>query len=226
LQKSLRFENWRFLQLTIFLILFWILFPILGDKFLIQVLLQLLVLNAVLVSVSATKRGSRIKRNLWIIWGIGLAASAIALLPVTPEIHTIGLHVESVFHLILLIICIAIILSTVFKSNRVTLDSIFAAFVAYLLFAFSFALLYRIIILWNPESFKGVIGSPPRMGEMAYFSLVTIATLGYGDIIPVSNTARMISVLEAVLGQFYVAVIIAVLVGTYISQRFEPETQK
>jgi Ion channel len=204
---------------------FWILFPLLGDKLLVQILFQILVLNSVLVSLSATAKGSRIKTILWIIWGIGMLGSIMGLLPVAPEIRTAGLYLESILHFILLIICIAIILSTVFGSHRVTVDAIFAAFVAYLLMAFSFALIYRMMILWNPESFTGAISKPLQMGDMAYFSLVTIATLGYGDIIPASNTARMISVLEAVLGQFYVAVIIAVLVGTYISQRFESQEQ-
>ncbi len=226
MQKLLRFENWRFLQLTIFLVALWILFPLLGDKLLVQILSQIFVLNSVLVSLSATAKGSRIKTLLWIIWAIGMLGSIIALLPITPEIRAAALYVESIFHFILLIICVAIILSTVFTSHRVTVDAIFAAFVAYLLLAFSFALIYRMMILWNPENFTGAITRPLKMGDMAYFSLVTIATLGYGDIIPASNTARMISVLEAVLGQFYVAVIIAVLVGTYISQRFEPQQQK
>lgn len=192
----------------------------------VQIFLQILVLNSVIVSLSTTAKGSKIKTILWIVWGIGMLGSIIALLPVTPKTRTAGLHVESIFHFTLLIICIVIILSTIFRSHRVTLDAIFAAFVAYLLLAFSFALIYRMMILWNPESFTGAISKPFHMGDLAYFSLVTIATLGYGDIIPASNTARMISVLEAVLGQFYVAVIIAVLVGTYISQRLEPQESK
>jgi Ion channel len=225
LKSAYRFENWRFLQLTVYLVVFWIFFPLLGEKWLAQILVQLFVLNSILVSASATGESSQLKKLLWIIWGIGMIASLIGLFGVPPEIHTVLIYVENIFRLISLLICIAIILSTVFRSHRITVDAIFGAFVAYLLLAFSFGLVYRMLIFWNPESFKG-INNPPRIGDLAYFSLVTIATLGYGDIIPSSHTARMISVFEAVLGQFYVAVIVAVVVGTYISQRFEATVQK
>ena len=50
---------------------------------------------------------------------------------------------------------------------------------------------------------------------MTYFSLVTLATVGYGDILPRSDTARMVAMIEAVVGQFYVAVIVAIFVGMY-----------
>jgi voltage-gated potassium channel Kch len=54
---------------------------------------------------------------------------------------------------------------------------------------------------------------------MTYFSLVTLATVGYGDILPVTSTARMLAMIQAVTGQFYIAVVVAIFVGTYASQR-------
>jgi len=48
---------------------------------------------------------------------------------------------------------------------------------------------------------------------------VTLATVGYGDILPVTTTARMLAMIEAVVGQFYVAVVVAIFVGKYSSQR-------
>ncbi|MEM7717215.1 MAG: potassium channel family protein [Cyanobacteria bacterium P01_A01_bin.68] len=52
-----------------------------------------------------------------------------------------------------------------------------------------------------------------------YFSFTTLTTLGYGDIIPVSPLAKMLTNLEAIIGQLYPAILIAILVGGYISQR-------
>jgi uncharacterized membrane protein len=62
---------------------------------------------------------------------------------------------------------------------------------------------------------------PPHLLQLdlLYFSFVTLATVGYGDILPTSETARMLAMIEAVVGQFYVAVIVAVFVGMYSSQR-------
>jgi hypothetical protein len=52
-----------------------------------------------------------------------------------------------------------------------------------------------------------------------YYSFTTLTTLGYGDIRPVTHAARMLSTGEALIGQLYVAILIARLVGSHISQR-------
>ena len=54
--------------------------------------------------------------------------------------------------------------------------------------------------------------------DLLYFSLVTIVTLGYGDIVPVTPLARMVTAFEGVVGQFYVAAVVAMLVGRFIAQ--------
>ena len=62
---------------------------------------------------------------------------------------------------------------------------------------------------------------PPQLlqSNLLYFSLITLATVGYGDILPVSETARTLAVIEATVGQFYIAVVVAVFVGMYATQR-------
>ena len=55
--------------------------------------------------------------------------------------------------------------------------------------------------------------------EWLYFSFVTMTTLGYGDIAPVSAIARVLAYMQAVFGQFYIAILVAGLVGAYISRR-------
>ena len=55
---------------------------------------------------------------------------------------------------------------------------------------------------------------------MLYFSLVTLATLGYGDILPSSPLTQMLAVVEAVIGQFFMAVLVAWLVGMFIADNF------
>jgi voltage-gated potassium channel len=219
--KISNFEHWRFLQLTVFLLIFWIVFPLLGQKLFVQILTQLFVLNSILVVLSTEKKAAGLKKIVWTLWIIGLIASLSVLFPIQPELKMLGLELESIFHFMVLMICIGIILSTVFRSKRITLDGIFAAFVAYLLLAFAFGLIYNFLIIRSPDSFKGAISTNNHFGDVIYFSLVTIATLGYGDIVPATNAARTIATIEAVIGQFYVAVIVAVLVGLFISQRME-----
>ena len=59
--------------------------------------------------------------------------------------------------------------------------------------------------------------------EMLYFSLVALATLGYGDILPTSPFTQMLAVLEEVIGQFFMAVLVAWLVGMFIYDNFAGE---
>jgi len=98
---------------------------------------------------------------------------------------------------------------------------------AYLLIALIFAQIYALLMIWEPASFKfpsSVVMDSDNIirSDLVYFSLVTIATLGYGDIVPQMGLAKMLVVVEAVVGQFYVAVLVAWLVGMLISQSLRP----
>jgi uncharacterized membrane protein len=73
----------------------------------------------------------------------------------------------------------------------------------------------------SPASFQG-LSEPLSQGwsiDWLYFSFVTMTALGYGDITPVSATARTLAYLQAVFGQFYIAIFVAGLVSAYISER-------
>lgn len=59
------------------------------------------------------------------------------------------------------------------------------------------------------------------ISEFIYFSNVTLTTLGYGDVVPLSRPAKMLAVMQAMLGQLYVAIVIARMVGLQVSQRRE-----
>jgi voltage-gated potassium channel len=94
-----------------------------------------------------------------------------------------------------------------------------------LLIAFSFAALYSLVFYLDSQSFRLPewieAGSAEVLRtEMIYFSLVTLATLGYGDILPSSPFTQMLAVLEAVIGQFFMAVLVAWLVGMFIYDNF------
>ena len=80
------------------------------------------------------------------------------------------------------------------------------------------------LIGWNPQSFALPVPASERTPhllhiDMVYYSLITQCSVGYGDILPRSDAARMIAVIQAVVGQFYMAVVVAVFVGMYATQR-------
>jgi len=113
------------------------------------------------------------------------------------------------------------ILGYVLRSGRVTTDKIFAAICVYLLIGFAWTFAYALLEEIAPGSFAAV----PEMGRndyvarvlrLRYFSFVTLTTVGYGDILPRSPAARTMAVLEAVMGQIYLAVLVARLVGLHI----------
>ena len=116
-----------------------------------------------------------------------------------------------------------IIISQLFQRRDVTVDTILSAVVTYLLVAVAFAIAFEVIELRSPGSFSGLPISPGNdraelQSSIMYFSLDCITTMGFGDMVPVSNVARPLVVLEGVFGQFYLAVMIARLVGLHIAR--------
>jgi uncharacterized Tic20 family protein len=100
---------------------------------------------------------------------------------------------------------------------------VLAVLAAYLLLALLFTQIYLCLITWGPASFSLPVDAAGRpahqlQADLTYFSLVTLATVGYGDVLPVTNTARMLAMFQAVVGQFYVAVVVALFVGMYSAQ--------
>ncbi len=112
-----------------------------------------------------------------------------------------------------------------FEKDEVTLDMVCAALCLYLLIGLIWAFIYHLIEIFQPGSFDLALDDAPTLsnrdltGEFSYYSYVTLSTLGYGDITPLSRLARAWSTLEAVIGQFYMAVVLARIVGLYINTR-------
>lgn len=103
------------------------------------------------------------------------------------------------------------------RRHNVDHDVIWAAVSAYLLLGLVWGYGYDFIQISNPEAFRGSVPGLNR-DDFFYFSYVTLATLGYGDIVPITRAARSVTVLEALTGQLYLAILIARLVGAYASQ--------
>jgi hypothetical protein len=114
---------------------------------------------------------------------------------------------------------VIIILSFIFGEQEVTINVIHGAIVVYLLIAIMWAFIYSVLEIIQPGSFA--IGEGQiEVGRLLfiYYSFVTITTLGYGDITPVTAPANSFAILEAVTGQIYLVVLVARLVGMHIAQ--------
>jgi hypothetical protein len=156
--------------------------------------------------------------RLWLLTGRALAALAITLAiagAVWPDrsLQTATWLVAILFFLM----SIHLGLQGVLAKGRITSNHLFGAMSVYLLLGVTWALVFGTVYHFAPRSFEGLsTGSP---SEFLYFSFVTLATLGYGDIAPIHPIARTIVYLEAVVGQLYVAVLIASLVSRHVANR-------
>ena len=109
------------------------------------------------------------------------------------------------------------------KHREVTGETIAMSISIYLLLGLTWGILYIVIFQRNPESFS--FGATPQLlpGQQhgfpvfIYFSLTTLSTLGFGDILPVTLQARYAAVAEGITGQFYLAILVARLVGMQMS---------
>ena len=119
----------------------------------------------------------------------------------------------------------ALIVRSLFSADALTFDSVLGAVYGYLFLGLGWAVLYSLVEGFRPGSFeispKLVTGGEvarPLPHVLTYFSFVTLTTVGYGDISPVSPATRTLAWMEAITGQFYLAVIVAGLVSVLVAK--------
>jgi hypothetical protein len=136
--------------------------------------------------------------------------------PVNNTVLTIGY----ICGLIVFAFAVISILVYVFSEQVVTRQTISAAVGVYLLLALMWTFIYRLLENLYPGSFA-IAHSKLLNAEnlYLYFSLVTITTLGYGDITPIGGQVLSMAVLEAITGQIYLVVVVAWFVGMYVSRK-------
>jgi len=186
------------------------------------------VINTLLVADSNNPNARELR---WIGWSLAIVAgvsNVLEELHLSEALTFATKYVAITSHAVLFLFCAASILGIVFRMRRITLDGILASVVVYELIGLVFAQIYTLARLINPVSLQ----MPPSVAantenfqvEMIYYSFVTLATLGYGDIVPDTNVTRSVAIVEAVIGQFYVAVVVALLVSAFVAQRMQDQT--
>jgi hypothetical protein len=185
--------------------------PFLRFRLLISLLLTFLLLSAV-YAVSEQKKIALIATALAVPWWLLQWTSHIVENP--------ALHIAtSLLQIIFLSYVIVNSIRFLARSREVDFNIVISSIVGYLLLALVWAEVYTIMEIVSPGSFNfAVIPTAAEEYRFIYFSFVTITTLGYGDILPATNLARAVSMLEAFIGQVYLVVLVAKLVGTHIAQ--------
>jgi voltage-gated potassium channel len=123
--------------------------------------------------------------------------------------------------LISLLYCCFVLCRALLLADEVSGNEIAGSLSLYLLLGFVWSYAYVLLELFRPDSFDlGLVGRPVG-SRLVYFSFVTLTTLGYGDITPLTPFARMLTILEAISGQLYVAVVVSYLLSIHIDQRLK-----
>jgi hypothetical protein len=121
-------------------------------------------------------------------------------------------------YFIVLILFLRRLLKQLFKTGKVTADSIKGGICIYFLLGILWGIVYRSVYHLVPGSFAVAGDMCPNL---FYFSFVTLASVGYGDIVPATRLVQMLAVLEAVTGQMFLAVYIARLLGMHMAHEMK-----
>lgn len=181
-----------------------------SDHFPLFPLIMLIVLvSAIRTSIPRSKVFSALLAIAILNFMISLT---IYFLPEDIRLIDILIFINSSIGCLFFIITIYVLSRQLFRVHYVTADTIKGGICAYLLIGFLWAMFFGLLMNIKPDSF---IYSGDKM-RYVYFSFTTLTTLGYGDIVPAGRTAAILTNSEAIIGQLYLAIFVARLVGLYI----------
>ena len=163
----------------------------------------------------------------WILWlAIVLGFGAVSGLAVE---HATGVDAAriaaDVLGVALLAFTTLVLLNTLVKTSRVRLDTVVGGVCVYLLLGLCYAVVYRLVIDLDPgailEGGSALVASSADASSLParllYFSLITLTTVGYGDVTPHTELAQMLTASEAIVGQLYLAIFIARMMTLYLT---------
>lgn len=172
-----------------------------------------IVLDVVLLASIYALSGSRRTLNVGLVLCAGtLAISTAGMLTGATVLRAAGYAC----FVVTLAYVAYVMVAELFRAREVDASTVSAAVSGYLVLGLLWALVYALLLAGSP----GAISNLPEQGHFSallYFSFTTLTTLGYGDLAPVSATARSLATLEAIAGQLYVAITIARLVGLAVA---------
>jgi voltage-gated potassium channel len=214
----------RYLTMLVALLLLLVGFPISRDLVAGRLVYDLIYTAVFASAVIAVFRKRTLRRLAILLGAPTVVFSWIATnVPDLPALPTAILF--HLFAIVFLVFIVVTVLQSIYNESRITSDGICGAFCGYLVVGIVFGHAYCLIEAAHPGSFRGpadVVANlqihEDRYFLLIYFSLVTLATVGYGDITPATELTRSLAVVEAIVGQFYIAVLIADLIGKKLSQ--------
>jgi hypothetical protein len=215
--------------------------PVLGDSGIGPLIFSLALLLLLLVALLTVQVDELVgdrhvllaqhRHRRWIVWALAAPAIlerlAVLVFP-SPRLYLVASASWCAFLLFVTWSQLRMLL----KQREVTGEAISMSISIYLLMGVTWGAFYIVLLLWDPHAFNlGAAAPPPGTPQhhfhvfpiLVYFSLTTLSTVGFGDITPLSLAARYAAVTEAITGQFYLAILVARLVGMQLSRSITPE---
>lgn len=107
----------------------------------------------------------------------------------------------------------------IIRSQRVSGDVLAGALATYIMAGLAFALVYGVLVNIRPDAFLTGTAGPASFPDLVYFSFVTLLTIGFGDVTPVTPVARAVVLVEGLFGVVFTTVVMASLVAAHLQQR-------
>ena len=172
---------------------------------------------ALLAALRAT--GVRPRRRRLAVVVVGLVLGVLGFLTVVEEQGGVALpdpsRADPVW-MVLVIVVPVLVLRRIARHTVVGVRTVLGAVAAYLQIAVAYAAVYQTFDVWSTE---WLFGEPQTSSAYMYVSLTTISTLGIGDIVPTTETARLLLSSEAVLGQVFLVTVVAIVVSRFAGDR-------
>lgn len=163
---------------------------------------------------------SLVRQRFWFITGVILIAiGAINIILDMLINHSWAPYINLIVALLFYLFTTGIAFRTLFTGERIDLNILMGSICVYILVGISWSILYFFESLVHTAAFNGVAetSTKQQFTDLLYYSFVTLSTLGYGDITPVTPIARTLAYIEALFGQFYIAILVASFVGMHIT---------
>lgn len=168
----------------------------------------------ILFSAAVAVSDSRVCFALAVILGVAsLALQVAGFTQWEPQLLLLSRGFGAAFYFL----TVSYLLTYVLRREVLTLDKLYGAAAAFLMLGVIWAYFYAIVLYFHPGALAAG-GAPIEMtkvSEMLYFSFTVLTSTGFGDVTPVHPVARMLCVLQQVIGVLFIAILIARLAGTY-----------